>query len=159
MDRRYWDSDCFLGWLQAEPDKEAFCRQVLEEAEAGKILIVTSALTVAEVLALRGRPRVPPANRTQVEKFFRQPYIDVRSVTRRISETARDLVWDQGIDPKDAIHVATAIDAKLPLMNTFDDKLQKRTGRVGNPKLIIEAPALLQPRLNLAMPSEVDDYA
>jgi hypothetical protein len=36
-----------LGWLQAEPDKEECCRQVLEAVEDGKVLIVTSALTIA----------------------------------------------------------------------------------------------------------------
>lgn len=157
MDRRYWDSDCFIGWLQAEPDKESYCRQVLEEAEAGNIIIVTSALTIAEVLALRGRPRVPPSNRDTVARFFRREYIVVRSVTRRLSELARDLVWDHSIEPKDAIHVATAIEAKLALLNTFDDKLIRRSGLLGDPKLLIQRPALSQPRLNLQMPSETDD--
>jgi len=50
--RIYWDSDCFLGWLKAESDKEELCGGILEEAEAGRILLVTSALTIAEVTNL-----------------------------------------------------------------------------------------------------------
>lgn len=157
MERRYWDSDCFLGWFNAEADKEAHCRDVLEEAEAGKVLLVTSALTIAEVLALRGQPPIPPANRERVEAFFRRDYIAVRNVTRRIAESARALVWDHGIKPKDAIHVATAIDAKLSLMNTFDVHLTKRSGRVGEPKLVIERPSIRQPKLDLGGTSSLLD--
>ena len=79
IDRRYWDSDCFLGWLLAEEDKEDRCREVLTAAEDGKVQIVTSALTIAEVLALRGRQKIPPSDRAKVEAFFRSDYIVVRN--------------------------------------------------------------------------------
>lgn len=67
---RYWDTDCFLGWLQSESDKEDMCRAVLESAEKGNILIVTSALTIAEVLMLRGRKPISKRDREKVERFF-----------------------------------------------------------------------------------------
>ncbi|MDN3625583.1 type II toxin-antitoxin system VapC family toxin [Methylobacterium isbiliense] len=151
MEYRYWDSDCFLGWLQAEPDKEARCKEVLKEARAGNITIVTSALTIAEVLVYRGHARVPPEKRLMVEKFFKNEFIIVRSVTRRVAEKARELVWDFGIFPKDAVHVATAVDAKLQVMNTFDHGLIKKSGLVGEPKLLIEKPIVAQTRLPLPM--------
>ena len=50
MTRRYWDTNCFLGVLKKEADKETACRAVIREAEAGKLRIVTSALTITEVL-------------------------------------------------------------------------------------------------------------
>lgn len=148
-DQRYWDSDCFLGWLQAESDKEEQCRQVLEAAEDGKVLIVTSALTVAEVLMLRGRDPIPAANREKVEAFFRQDYIHIRNITRRIAETARSLVWDYGVAPKDALHVATAIDAKLALLNTFDKPLLGKSGKLAPHSLVIEHPNWHEPKLDL----------
>jgi len=46
----YWDSDPFLGWLQEEPDKVTACAGVVSDAENGQTIIVTSALTIAEVL-------------------------------------------------------------------------------------------------------------
>jgi hypothetical protein len=42
----------------------------LEAAENGKVMIVSSALTLAEVLALRGRDPFPPDRRAMVEAFF-----------------------------------------------------------------------------------------
>ena len=152
IDKRYWDSDCFLGWLQAEPDKETACKEVLQAAEDGKTLILTSALTIAEVLALRNAPPIPATERARVEAFFRNDYIVVRNITRRVAEMAREYVWDHGIKPKDALHVATAIDASLDLLNTFDSPLQNKTGLVGNPRLIIESPRWDEPKLPMDLP-------
>jgi predicted nucleic acid-binding protein len=53
---RYWDSNCFLAWLQEEGDRVRGCGMVIDAAERGKVRIVTSALTLAEVLWLRGKP-------------------------------------------------------------------------------------------------------
>jgi predicted nucleic acid-binding protein len=144
FERRYWDSDCFLGWLQAEPDKEEECGQVLQAAEEGKVLIVTSALTIAEVLNLRGHPKLPTASREQTKAFFRNDYILVRNITRRVAEAARDYVWDHGIKPKDALHVATALDAGLSLFNTFDGELIAKSGRL-EAVVTIRVPSGLQP--------------
>jgi hypothetical protein len=149
IERRYWDSDCFLGWLQGEPDKEASCKEVLEAAEDGKVLIVTSALTIAEVLALKNAQPIPVSNCRKVEAFFRRDYIVIRNITRHIAENARTYVWDYGVKPKDALHVATAIDADLELLNTFDEALQKKSTMVGNPGLIISKPSWCEPRLPL----------
>ncbi|MGH7057385.1 MAG: hypothetical protein ACREFZ_05795 [Acetobacteraceae bacterium] len=50
VERIYWDSDAFLGWLQAEASKAELCRGTLERARAGEVAIVSSTLTLAEVL-------------------------------------------------------------------------------------------------------------
>jgi hypothetical protein len=60
---------------------------------------------------------------------------------------ARGLVWDHGIAPKDAIHVATALDARLVLMNTFDGGLLGHSEKIGSPRLTIERPAIREPPL------------
>jgi predicted nucleic acid-binding protein len=155
MDRRYWDSDCFLGYLQEEPDKVDLCQEVLEAAADGHIIIVTSALTIAEVLALRGRDPIPAEKRTKVENFFRSDYINVRNITRRVAEHSRSLVWDHGIKPKDALHVATALEAGLPLLNTFDLDLIKKSGSVGSVPLTIAKPSWVAPKL--PFPKRDDD--
>ena len=154
IERRYWDSDCFLGWLQAEPDKEEFCRQVLEAAEESRVLLITSALTLAEVLYLRGRSPIPRERKEQVVTFFKNEYIAVRNVTRHVAEYARELVWENGIAPKDAIHVATALDARVPLLNTFDGDLLAKSGMVGNPPLVIAKPSVPEPTLPLQTPED-----
>lgn len=147
IDRRYWDSDCFLAWLQGEAGKADPCREVLEAADEGKILLITSALTLAEVLYLRGGQPIAKARKDVVVDFFKNDYIAVRNVTRHIAELARELVWDHGIRPKDAIHVATALEARLSLMNTFDGNLLKKSPVPGNPPLLIVKPSVREPKL------------
>ncbi len=89
---------------------------------------------------MRGAPMVTQDKSDIVRKFFRRSYIRVRNVTRAISEDAQDLVWQHGIRPKDAIHVSTAIDAHVAALETFDDQLLAKTGKVGNPPLFIRKP-------------------
>jgi predicted nucleic acid-binding protein len=136
----YWDSDAFLGWLQAEPGKAELCAGTLRRADQGEILIFTSTLTLAEVLWMRGAPMVPQEKAEILRKFFRRSYFRIRNVTRKISEDAQDLVWTQGIRPKDAIHVATALDGHVNVLETFDDGLLAKTGTIGNPPLVIRKP-------------------
>ena len=50
------------------------------------------------------------------------------------------MVWTQGIRPKDAIHVATALDGHVNVLETFDDGLLAKTGTIGNPPLVIRKP-------------------
>lgn len=140
IERIYWDSDAFLGWLQSDPGKSSKCGGVIERAERGEVLIVTSTLTLAECLWMRGQPRVPEEKALMVRCFFRRSYIRVYNVTRRIAENAQDLVWTNGIKPKDAIHVATALHLSVDALETFDEGLIKKSGKVGDPLLKIREP-------------------
>jgi hypothetical protein len=68
-------------------------------AEAGKTEIVTSALTLAEVLYLRGHQPVPAADAEKLECFFEHEYIVVNDLDRTLAEEARKLVWQSSIRP------------------------------------------------------------
>ena len=142
MDFRYWDANVFLGWLKDEADKVDYCRPVIEAANAGKIKIVTSALTITEVLWMKGQDRIPADSAAKVEAFFKHEWIVVRELDRFIAEDARALVWDKNVTPKDAIHVATALkrDVALDQLDTFDEPLMRLSGKLGNPPLIIGKP-------------------
>jgi len=129
-----------LGYLQAEPGKSELCTGTLKRANQGEVLIFTSALTIAEVLWMRGAPMIPQEKAEILRKFFRRSYFRIRNVTRKISEDAQDLVWFQSIRPKDAIHVATALDGHVNALETFDENLLGKTGTVGNPPLLIRKP-------------------
>lgn len=126
---------------------------MIERAERGEVLIITSALTLAEVLWLRGGPRIPEEKARLVQRFFRRSYIRVYNVTRKLSEAAQGLVWQHDIKPKDATHVATAIHLKADALETFDGNLIGKSGTVGDPLLLIREPqAARQGRMFLAQP-------
>ena len=143
-DQFYWDANAFLGLLNDEDGKADECARVLAAAKNGTVIIVTSALTLTEVLFVKGQPKLDPAKRSIVDRFFRAPYISVRNVTRQTADLARDLVWDLNIRPKDAIHVATACLYKVPIMHTFDDALIGKSGLVlAGHQLTITKPAII----------------
>jgi predicted nucleic acid-binding protein len=136
----YWDSATFLAYFQQESGRVELCRGTLERAGAGEVCIITSALTIAECLWLRNAPPVPKDRADTVRRFFRRSFLRVRNVTRRTSELAQDLVWDYQIRPKDAIHVATSIEARVTILETFDEPLIRRSGSIGEPPITIRLP-------------------
>jgi len=144
IEKIYWDSDAFLGWFQEDAGKVDLCRYTLERARNGEVLIVTSTLGIAESLWLRGQGKIPKNRAELVKKFFGRSYIRTYNVTRKIAQDAQDLVWDKGIAPKDAIHVATALSLGIPILETFDKGLLKHSDKLGTPPLIIRKP--LEPK-------------
>lgn len=151
MDLRCWDSSCWAAHLGAEPGRIERTRSVLKAAEAGEVRIVTSALALVEVIKLKSREPLPPDKEPLIRAFFKQPYIVIRDVDRRVGEFARDLIWAHGIPPKDAVHVATALlTPGVIQLDTFDeDDLIKHSGKLGEPPLIIGFPPLIDEQLEL----------
>jgi hypothetical protein len=153
IEKIYWDSACFLAHLKAETDRAEKCDGVLQRAERGEVLIVTSALTLAEVLWMKGAPKIPKDKAEIIQKFFRKSYIRVYNVTRKLAEEAQIHVWENGIKPKDAIHIATAIHLKVDAFETFDQPLISRVGKIGSHALNIRSPeASAQRRMDLRAP-------
>ena len=136
----YWDSDPFLAHFQEEVGKVELCAGTIERAEGGEVLIVTSALTIAEVLWKKKAPKIEQEKADILRRFFRRSHIRVYNIARAIAEMAQDVVWNHGIQPKDALHVATALQMKVPVLETFDGDLLKKSGMVGIPPLVIRLP-------------------
>lgn len=140
MEKIYWDSDPFLGFLNKEDGKIDCCGALIDKAKNGDITIFTSALTFVEVVKLKGHDPIGSDRIRDLELFFAEPFIRVAELDRFIAEEARKLVWNHGIDPRDSVHVATAIKWKVPLLNTYDGALLKKDRKIGNPPLIIKQP-------------------
>jgi predicted nucleic acid-binding protein len=151
---RYWDSCTFLGWLAEEPDKVDDCQSVIRHAEAGNVRIVTSSLTLTEVIKLKGKPPLAAVAEPKIKAFFKHEWIVVVQLDRFIAEAARQLVWEHGLDPKDCVHVATALRTRVNRMDTFDEALIKRSGQIGN--LVIGRPDMPQ-QLEMEFDAEVEE--
>jgi predicted nucleic acid-binding protein len=136
----YWDSATFLAYFQNETGRVERCRGTLERAQAGEVGIIKSSLAIAECLWLRGQDQIPRDRAEIVQKFFRRWFIRVRNLTRNTAESAQRLVWNHGIKPKDAVHVAAALEARVVILETFDEGLLSKSGAIGNPGLIIRLP-------------------
>jgi len=137
----YWDANCFLGIFNDESDKVTKCRGTIAEAEKGDLYINTSAITLTEVIKLKGKPLLHAEKEQMIIDFFKHEYIIIHNVDRKIAEHARHLIWKYNfVMPKDAIHLATAVLRKISTFHTFDDDLLKLDNKLGNPKIHVCKP-------------------
>jgi predicted nucleic acid-binding protein len=83
-----------LAWLLPETDREEDCRSVLRAAEDGELQLVTSALTLTEVIKLKGSPELKRNYEKKIADFFQNDYIILRNVDRFVAFAAQRLVWD-----------------------------------------------------------------
>ncbi|KYK48146.1 hypothetical protein A1D31_00015 [Bradyrhizobium liaoningense] len=107
------------------------CRSVIEAAKRGKIEIVTSTLSLAEVCK---HPDVrKPGKADQIAAFFEHDFILLVDVDVFVGERARELMLGgySGLKPPDAAHIATAlITPGIEEMHTFDGALLNLHGKI-----------------------------
>jgi predicted nucleic acid-binding protein len=128
---RCWDANVILSFLSGRDD---CTMDIVNHAESGNLIIVTSSLAEVEVAYVDGIPEDLQA----IETFFAQPYVRVAPVDKRIRNEARDLVRRYRISGNDAIYVATAIVYGITIFETKDEKIRQR---VTDQRLIVRAPA------------------
>jgi len=144
-----WDACTWIALIQEEKiveqgiNRVTRCRAVITAAGKGKMEVVTSALSLAEVCKNKQFKDSEP---DKVAAFFEHDYLLVVNLGREIGERARELMMSglPGLKPADACHVATAcIAPDVTALHTFDERLLKLDGKVSkrdNTPLIICLP-------------------
>ena len=154
-ENRYWDSSVIIAYINEERGRVEVCKAILDDAEQGKIRIYTSALTIAEVLKYKGAKPITKDKKDILKAFFQNDYIRIVQVDRWIAFEAQELVWENGIPPKDSLHVASALHAEVDVLETYDgDDLVKKSKTVGSPPLEIRNPKYDQLPLGLDVPRQ-----
>lgn len=151
-DSAYFDSCIFIELIQ-QTRKKRFdaCEALRKKAERKELVIVTSTLSITEVNKLSDLPILPEEQSKRIIEFFKNFYIKIRVADRPIAEYAHELTRTHKLSNIDAIHVATAILGRVPVLYTYDGmkrgrKLQgllKHDGMIGKPgrtPLRIETP-------------------
>lgn len=157
----YLDSAFYLDYLQGDMPYHGALKAILDAWKIGGVEVVTSALTLAEVLYVKRSTGFTMAvgrhRELDIIDLFHQygpRRLRLVEVDRTIGELARHKFWDSGIHPKDAIHVASALRARVPVFFTNDRGLLSFSGRLGGqPTLQIEIPHwVIQNALDAAAP-------
>jgi predicted nucleic acid-binding protein len=143
----YFDSCLFIELLQqSNRDRFDACEALHEQAKSKKLLIVTSAATIIEVNKLPETASLPEEQSKKILAFFEHSYIVIRNLDRQVAEYAHDCTRTCGLLPLDAIHVATAVVNKVPVLYSYDRAQGRRSGllrhnlKIGSPPLRIEEP-------------------
>ena len=138
--RRYWDSSCFLSILNREEDA-GVCEEILTDARAGKTTIVVSPIAQLEVVRKKGSPApVPKEQRDTIRQWFENDFIRWEAIDREVCERAQQYCWDLNLHPRDAIHLAVAVEFECDLLETLDSDLLQWDGRIPDVPIRIRKP-------------------
>ena len=142
----YWDSCVWISLFERTAGRIDACEHLVEQATLGQIVIVTSALAIAEVCRIPGSSAPIEEQCRKIIEYFENDFIAVRSVDRPTAILANEFARLFGLMPADAIHAATAVINNVPEFHTYDASkgrrrgLLRHNGRIGNPPLLIREP-------------------
>lgn len=144
-----WDSCIAIDAIQKDPEHYPAIAPFLDDAEKGKLLIVLSEVSVAEITTLnnldaQGMPL--EEQERMIRDWLENPYIVRKQFHRGISQVAGQIgrlhklksVGDRAV-------VGTAYFYKIPLIHTYDGtgrkgQLLKLDSLIGNPPIRIMIP-------------------
>lgn len=122
--RHYFEASVYIAVIKREVidghPRWWHSQKMIEEAEKGNVVAVTSSLTLTEVTGGRGRPP-HAATRDRIREFFES--VELVEVDRLVAERARQLIWEHRLKPIDATHLASALISDCDALFTYDDHL------------------------------------
>lgn len=131
--RRLWDSSVIIGALSRDFEIELVCEEIIQQAERGETEILVSQFAKAECAYLRHES--PEDAERIIADFFAQPYIIGVALDDEVAALSRHLVRKYMDNPKlrppDAVHLASAIIAGVPFLETKDPDLLRLDGMEG----------------------------
>jgi predicted nucleic acid-binding protein len=130
----------FIHRIQLTPAYKDILKSITDHAEAGRLTIVTSVLSLVEVVKCDTTLTDEKQERL-VTEFFRNPYLEVRHVDQRVANEARRIVRGYQVRPADAIHIASAIIMGADEFNTYDDRVLKKSGKIDGMSCPILSPS------------------
>lgn len=145
--RLYWDTNTWLDWLTGEAPNQETLQAIYDDWKAGQVHLVTSSLTLAQIYFVRvGTPkRVDRSRDNDIDALFDPPperLFALVELSRSTAIAARSLSRTHSVSWDDAIHIASALEARCEVLHTGDDALWTKSGLVGGtPPLRIEAPS------------------
>jgi predicted nucleic acid-binding protein len=119
--RLYLDSSVFLAYLNGNETYSPQAKSIVEAAQSGDVEIWTSYLTMAEVTKRRGVQFPRPTNdELNVTEMFQNPVIKYVTIDYVVGTYSQQIIWDFQKQPRDALHLASAVFAKCEIVYAID---------------------------------------
>jgi predicted nucleic acid-binding protein len=124
MSRIYWDTMLFIYMLEGNAEFGPRVRQIHREMTKRGDTLCTSVFTLGEVLILPQRTGASHAI-AQVKNYFEHGEVELIPFNVRTAEAYAQIRAESSVLPADAIHLASAAEARANLFLTNDRKLQR----------------------------------
>lgn len=126
MSRIYWDSMIFIYWFENHPRYVRRIDQILGKMMQRGDLLCTSTFTLAEVLTGAYR-RGDDELALRIKKGFENPSIQTLSFTTTTADLYARIRGSFRFSQADALHLASAAEAKTDVFLTNDQALVGKT--------------------------------
>lgn len=123
-DRICLDSNVIIDCLDKTEPWWRHIEPIVREAESGRLAFVLSVVAKAEVLTISSE--TPEESLRIINSFFRKPYVHVYGVSERTAEHAATIRRRINLDTADSLHLATAVEHKVPVLLTRDGDGKKK---------------------------------
>lgn len=137
----YWDANCFLYYINEEPEHIEMLQGILSEVEtSGEYRIVTSTLSLTEVAHTEQERLSRALDDSELSRiddmFLDDSVVLLVEFSQLIARRARDvmrigLAKNLKRDPRDCIHLATAESVGVREAHTFDKSLWAYSEHLG----------------------------
>lgn len=152
----YWDSDVWLSYINAEPDRISTIASLLQHTQdSDDEIIVTSIIAKVEVAFAsyeKSQGALDRDTEIRIDALWSDPsVVEVVELNDHVARTARSLIRESirrawSLTPNDAIHLASAQWLRgVHEFHTYDTKLHRYSDLIG---CDICEPYILQPRLH-----------
>lgn len=154
VEKRYWDSSVFLASIKNEPGRADEIESIIADARAGRCDIYTSVITLTEVVKRRPKENpIDPATEATIIAFFKNTFIKPVPVDAVIATRARRLIWDfPWLGARDAIHIATAIQLGIAVIEHYDDDDIGKVGEKVRREKLTGFPEIRHPKWSGQLP-------
>jgi predicted nucleic acid-binding protein len=122
VSRVYWDTMLFMYWLEDNPQYAKRVDAIHSRMQARGDQLITGTFTFGEVLAGAYR-RGNPALADKTRRLLQELVAEVVPFTMETADRYAQIRGRSGIPPADAIHLASAAQARTDLFLTNDKKL------------------------------------
>ena len=122
MSRVYWDTMLFIYWLEEHPVFAKRVDEIHHRMEERRDQLITGAFTVGEVLAGPYRKAASP-RLDEVRRRLRNVVADIIPFTMETADLYARIRGTLSVSPADAIHLASAAQARTDLFLTNDRQL------------------------------------
>lgn len=126
MSRIYWDTMLFVYWLENHPQYRRRVQEIHSGMEERRDKLCTSILTVGELLVGARKTKNAEMERL-VRAYFQTSAVEVLPFNWETTETFSRIRAEHNVAPADAIHLASAAQARVDLFLTNDRRLSRLT--------------------------------